>query len=67
MSVTSVNIDPELLSEAKAALHLVTTKDTITQALREVVLRRQQQEALDGLALIDFDLQPTKLDYDDAS
>ena len=62
MAVTSVDIDPDLLREAKEILHLATTKDAVTQALREVVLRRQQREALDGLAAIDFDLDPIKTD-----
>ncbi|MCL2541436.1 MAG: type II toxin-antitoxin system VapB family antitoxin [Nocardioidaceae bacterium] len=67
MAVTSVDIDQELLGEAKAALHLTTTKDTVAQALREVVMRRRQSAALGGLAAIEFDLNPTKVEHDSAA
>lgn len=65
MAVTTVDIDKDLLSEARGALGAATTKATIDQALREVVMRRRQSAALDGLADLDLDLKPTKIGYDD--
>jgi Arc/MetJ family transcription regulator len=65
MPVTSVDIDPELLREAKAVLGATTTKAVVDQALREVILRSRQLAALDELATLDLELSPTKITDDD--
>lgn len=65
MGVTTVDIDKGLLAEAKDALGAATTKATIDQALREVVMRRRQTAALDGLAALDLDPNPSKVTYRD--
>lgn len=64
MSVTTVDLDPELLAAAKRALDVPTAKAAITQALEEVVMRRRQADAIAGLAAIDFDENPSKIDYE---
>lgn len=61
--VTTVDIDQALLAEAKEALGETTTKAAVDQALREVVMRRRQAKAVDGLAEIDFDADPVKIEY----
>ncbi|CAN5578239.1 hypothetical protein BH23ACT6_BH23ACT6_06230 [soil metagenome] len=65
MAVTTVEIDKELLSEAKEALGEPTARATIDLALREVVMRRRQAAALDGLGSLDLDLHPTTMSYPD--
>lgn len=61
--VTTVDIDKALLSEAKEALGATTTKAAVDQALREVVMRRRQAAALDGLSEIVFDPSPIRVDH----
>lgn len=61
MAITTVDIDKALLDEAKAALGADTVKLTVYQALREVVMRRRQTAALDGIAALDLDLDPEKI------
>lgn len=63
MGVTTVDIDKALLGAAKEALGATTTRAAIDQALREVVMRRRQAAALDGLAELDLDLHPLKTDH----
>lgn len=65
MGVTTVDINKALLVEAKALLGAATTKATIDQALREAVMRRRQSVALDGLAALDLDLDPTKIHHNE--
>lgn len=62
--VTTVDIDKALLAEAKDALGATTTKATVDQALREVVMRRRQSAALDGIAQLELDDAPTKVEHD---
>lgn len=61
MAITTVDIDKALLDEAKAALGADTVKLTVYQALREVVMRRRQAAALDGIAALDPDLEPERI------
>lgn len=63
MGVTTVEIDKALLSAAKEALGATTTRAAIDLALREVVMRRRQTAALDGLAELDLDLRPMKIEH----
>lgn len=64
MSVTTVDIDKALLDEAKDALGTGTVRATVDLALREVVMRRRQATALNTLAGLDLDLNPTKVARD---
>lgn len=62
MGVTTVAIDKALLGEAKEVLGAATARSAIDQALREVVMRHRQAQALDGLAALNLDLDPTQVD-----
>ncbi len=62
MGVTTVAIDKALLGEAKEVLGAVSARSAIDQALREVVMRHRQGQAIDGLAALQLDLNPTKVD-----
>ena len=63
MGVTTVDIDKDLLSEAKTLLGAGTTKATIDLALREAVMRRRQSLALAGIAALDLDLDAARVDH----
>ncbi len=65
MGVTTVDIDRELLAEAKEVLGTTTTKATLDRALREVLGRRRQREAVLGILDLDLDPHPQKIDYPD--
>ena len=52
---TNLAIDPGLLDEAHRVGGHKTKKATVTEALREYVLRRKQLEILDLFGTIDFD------------
>ncbi|MEI4273402.1 type II toxin-antitoxin system VapB family antitoxin [Klenkia sp. LSe6-5] len=58
MTVTTVDIDKELLAQARELLGTTTTKATVHEALRELVALRRQTAALDALAALDLDLDP---------
>ena len=58
---TTLEIDPELLKQAKKALGTATIKDTVNESLGAVV-RRQQLRALgDSLGRIPLDLTAERL------
>ena len=52
---TNLAIDPELLDEAHRIGGHRTKKATVTEALREYILRRKQRKVLDLFGLVDFD------------
>ncbi len=56
---TNLSIDPDLLNEALSVGGLGTKKDTVNQALKEFIQRRQQRQVI-GL----FGNLPTDADYD---
>ena len=58
MTVTSVDIDAELLQEAKQVLGVRTTRDAVDVALRDAVARRRQLAAIDAIAALDLDPDP---------
>lgn len=58
MAVTSVDIDKQVLDEAKRAYGVRTNREAIDLALRDAVLRRQQLEAIDVLAGLPVDVDP---------
>jgi Arc/MetJ family transcription regulator len=62
MTVTTVDIDKELLGQAKALLGTTTTKATVHEALQELVAQRRQTAALDALAGVDLDDRATTID-----
>ena len=65
MAVTSVDIDTETLRLAKASLGVRTNREAINIALRDVVMRRRQLEAIDTLASIPIDIDATTISYGD--
>jgi len=56
---TNLALDPELLEEAHRIGGHRTKKATVTEALREYILRRKQQRILQLFGNVDFDA-----DYD---
>jgi Arc/MetJ family transcription regulator len=65
MAVTSVDIDTETLRLAKSSLGVRTNREAINLALRDVVMRRRQIEAIDILAAIPIDSDATTIEYGD--
>jgi Arc/MetJ family transcription regulator len=65
MAVTSVDIDTEMLRLAKSSLGVRTNREAINLALRDVVMRRRQIEAIDTLATIPVDKDATTITYGD--
>ena len=59
MAVTSVDIDRELLAEARRLSGAKSNREAITVALEELVHRAAQLEALDGIAALDLDWSRT--------
>ncbi len=54
----SVDVDPELLEEAKELAGVRTKRETIEIALREMILRRRLKDimGLEGSGLVEIDL-----------
>lgn len=65
MAITSVNIDTETLRLAKSSLGVRTNREAINLALRDVVMRRRQIEAIDILSTIEIDSDATTISYGD--
>lgn len=65
MAVTSVDIDTETLRLAKSSLGVRTNREAINLALRGVVMRRRQLEAVDALATLPVDGDATTISYGD--
>jgi Arc/MetJ family transcription regulator len=61
MAVTSVDIDPEMLRQVKTTYGVRTNREAISLALRDVVMRKQQLEAIDAIAQLSLDEHPTKI------
>lgn len=66
MTVTSVDIDKQVLDEAKEVFGVKTNKEAIDLALRDAVLRRHQLDAIDALATLPVDLDPQPIHHDGA-
>jgi Arc/MetJ family transcription regulator len=60
---TNLNIDSQLLEEAKRVGGHRTKRDAVNEALREYIARRQRLGTLDALGTIDFD---PEFDYKEA-
>jgi Arc/MetJ family transcription regulator len=56
---TNLALDPELLEEAHRVGGHRTKKATVTEALREYIMRRKQLRVLDLFGAVDYDA-----DYD---
>jgi Arc/MetJ family transcription regulator len=56
---TNLALDPELLEEAHRVGGHRTKKATVTEALREYIMRRKQRRVLDLFGAVDYDA-----DYD---
>ncbi len=65
MAVTSVDIDTEMLRLAKNSYGVKTNREAINLALRDVVMRRRQIEAIAAIAQIPLDPAPTTIEYGD--
>jgi Arc/MetJ family transcription regulator len=63
VSVTSVDIDPDTLREAKAALGVTTTREAVDIALRDVVRRRRQLDAVETIASLDLEPSPARVEH----
>ncbi|GAA4754630.1 hypothetical protein GCM10025783_29630 [Amnibacterium soli] len=66
MTVTSVDIDKQVLEEAKEVFGVKTNKEAIDLALRDAVLRRHQLDAIDALTAIQVDRDPQPARYGEA-
>lgn len=64
MAVTSVDIDAEVLRQAKLSLGARTNREAIDLALREVVRRSRQRDAIHSLAQIPVDLDAVTIPYE---
>lgn len=65
MAVTSVDIDTEMLRLAKSSYGVRTNREAINLALRDVVMRRRQIEAIDTIAQIPVDRDASTVSYGD--
>ncbi|CAN5524978.1 hypothetical protein BH10ACT7_BH10ACT7_29800 [soil metagenome] len=65
MAITSVDIDTELLRLAKNSFGVRTNREAITLALRDVVMRQRQMEAIDAIAQIPVDRDPKTIVHGD--
>lgn len=63
MTVTTVDIDRDLLAQARQLLGTSTTKATVHEALRELVAHRRQTAALDALAALDLDQDASVVEH----
>jgi Arc/MetJ family transcription regulator len=64
MAITSVDIDSEMLRLAKDSLGARTNREAINLALRDVVMRRKQIEAIDAIAQLPLDQDAQTIAYD---
>ena len=58
---TTLDIDAELLKQARDALGTATIKDTVNASLSAVVRQQQLQDLVDALGTIPLDLSPSRL------
>lgn len=65
MAITSVDIDTELLRLAKNSFGVRTNREAINLALRDVVMRQRQMEAIDAIAQIPVDRDATTIVHGD--
>lgn len=65
MAITSVDIDTELLRLAKNSFGVRTNREAINLALRDVVMRQRQIEAIDAIAQISVDRDATPIAHGD--
>lgn len=60
LALTSVDIDPDSLRQAKNSYGVRTNREAINLALRDVVMRRRQLDAIDRIAQLNLDEHPTQ-------
>ncbi|HEX7834137.1 MAG TPA: type II toxin-antitoxin system VapB family antitoxin [Pseudolysinimonas sp.] len=63
MAVTSVDIDTELLKLAKTAFGVKTNREAIDLALRDIVGRKRQHDAIATIATLQLDRDPATITY----
>lgn len=66
MAVTSVDVDKQVLDEAKQVFGVRTNKEAIDLALRDAVMRRHQLDAVAALAALPVDADPQPVRYGEA-
>jgi Arc/MetJ family transcription regulator len=65
MAMTSVDIDTEMLRLVKSSFGVRTNREAINLALRDVVMRRRQIEAIDAIGQILVDRDAPTIAYGD--
>jgi Arc/MetJ family transcription regulator len=60
MPVTSVDIDSDVLQQAKEAFGVKTNREAIDLALREAVMRQRQHAAIDLFASLALEAGPAR-------
>lgn len=63
MTVTSVDLDKDLVKDVQAITGAPTQKAAITQALQEVRRRAQQRQSIEDLIALPVDHTPHVIDY----
>ena len=58
---TSIEMDENLLNQARKILGTDTIKDTVEKSLKAVIRQRQLREVVDMFGTLDLDLTPEKL------
>ena len=58
---TTLDIDEELLKQAKEALNAATFKETVRASLEAVVRQRKLRALADSFGSIEFDMSPEDL------
>ncbi len=64
MPVTSVDVDPDLIREAKRIFGVRTNKEAINLALTETIKKQRQLEAIERLSQTPVDIDAEKIRYD---
>ncbi|WIE80975.1 hypothetical protein [Curtobacterium sp. MCSS17_016] len=63
VAMTSADLPPALLSEAKDILGVKSNREALERALQSVVTRHHQLLAIRGMAEVDLDPDAVKIEY----
>ncbi|WP_308468003.1 type II toxin-antitoxin system VapB family antitoxin [Rathayibacter soli] len=64
MPITSVDVDADILRQAKQAYGVRTNREAINLALQETVMRQRQLVAIEEIAAIELDESAEKVTYE---
>lgn len=64
MPITSVDVDANILRQAKQAYGVRTNREAINLALQETVMRQRQIAAIEAIAAMELDESADKVPYD---